>query len=105
MLVHLDSAELLNRYVLFEVSMDQSYVDSLDTGNLPKNWKASPAPAKLQAIGDDWVASGRSAVLRVPSILVPGEFNFLLNPRHRDFPNLRIGNLTRFHFDPRLMRR
>jgi RES domain-containing protein len=105
MLVHLDSPDLLKKYVLFEVSIDPSYVRDLDISMLPRNWKADPAPAKVQAIGDDWVAGGVSAVLRVPSILVPGESNYLLNLRHQDFAKLRIGTMIPFHFDPRLARR
>jgi hypothetical protein len=91
-LVHLDSPELLKKYLLFEVVIDSSCVRELDLSNLPRNWKANPAPARVQAMGDDWVAGGNSAVLRVPSTLVPGESTFLLNPRHPDFRKLRIGN-------------
>jgi RES domain-containing protein len=105
MLVHLDSPELLNRYVLFQVSIDPVLVEDLDPTTLPRNWKADPAPARVRAIGDDWVAGGASAVLRVPSTLVPGESNFLLNPRHKDFAGLRIGKALPFQFDPRLARR
>jgi RES domain-containing protein len=105
MLVHLDSPDLLKKYVLFEVSMDPSYVRDLDISSLPRNWKADPAPAKVHAIGDDWVAGGVSAVLCVPSTLVPGESNYLLNPRHPDFGKLRIGTMIPFQFDPRLARR
>jgi RES domain-containing protein len=105
MLVHLDSPELLDKYVLFQVSIDPSYVKDLDFASLPRNWKADPAPARVRAIGDEWIAGGASAVLRVPSTLVPGESNFLLNPRHQDFGNLRIGKALPFQFDPRLARR
>ena len=105
MLVHLDSPDLLKKYVLFEVSMDPSYVRDLDISTLPRNWKADPAPAKVQAIGDDWVAGGVSPVLCVPSTLVPGESNYLLNPQHPDFGKLRIGTMIPFQFDPRLARR
>jgi RES domain-containing protein len=105
MLVHLNSPDLLKKYVLFEVSIDPSYVRDLDISSLPRNWKADPAPAKVQAIGDEWVAGGTSAVLRVPSILVPGESNYLLNLRHQDFAKLRIGTMIPFQFDPRLARR
>jgi RES domain-containing protein len=80
-------------------------VGEIEPSNLPRNWKANPVPARVQAIGDDWVAGGRSAVLRVPSALVPAEFNFLLNPRHQDFAGLRIGKAVPFQFDPRFARR
>jgi len=104
-LVHLESPELLKRYLLFEVAIDVSCMDELDLSTLPRNWKADPVPPRVQAIGDGWVAGGHSAVLRVPSVLVPGESNFLLNPRHADFGKLRIGKARPFQFDPRFARR
>ena len=104
-LVHLDSPELLKKYVLFEVAVDEAYVDALDPSKLPRNWTVDPAPSEVQTIGDDWAAGGTSAVLRVPSTLVPGESNFLLNPRHPDFRKLRIGKALLFLFDPRFAHR
>ena len=77
----------------------------LDLSALPRNWKMNPAPAKVQAIEDDWIASGNSAVMRVPSALVPAESSFLLNPRHPDFRKLRISSALPFQFDPRFARR
>jgi RES domain-containing protein len=59
----------------------------------------------VQKIGDEWVTNATSAVLRVPSTLVPGEFNFLLNPRHADFPKLQFSGPIPFHLDPRLTER
>jgi RES domain-containing protein len=105
MLIHLDSPELLKRYSLFEVEMDLLYVAELDLSNFPRNWRANPTPAGVRALGDDWVASRRSVVLRVPSALVPAESTFLLNPQHPDFSKLCIGKAVPFQFDPRLARR
>jgi len=104
MLVHLDSAELLASYVLFEVRIDESLVEQVELSELPRNWRDDPPPRKVRAMGDAWVVGGTSAVLRVPSIVVPGENNFLLNPRHKDFPRLQIGKPLPFRFDPRLAR-
>ena len=104
-LVHLDSSALLEKYVLFDVVFDLSCMSEFDGSKLPKNWRASPVPLKLQAIGDDWVAGGSSAVLRVPSSLVPSESTFLLNPRHADFRRLRISKALAFKIDPRSARR
>jgi RES domain-containing protein len=102
MLVHLDSPELLKAYVLFEVSMEESLVVDLDRSALPKNWRSEPPPARVQAMGDAWVESATSVVLRVPSVIVPGESNFLLNPRHPDFSRVQIGKPIPFQFDSRL---
>jgi RES domain-containing protein len=101
MLVHLDSPDLLMKYIFFQVSIHPSFVEDLSVSRLPRNWKEDPIPARVQATGDDWVAGAASAVVRVPSALVPGESNFLLNPQHPDFRKLRIGP---FQYDPRLGR-
>jgi RES domain-containing protein len=104
-LVHLDSPDLLQKFVLFEVVIDDACVTDLDQRALPDDWRSDPPPRDAQKLGDDWVGTARSAVLRVPSAIVPGECNFLLNPRHPDFRKLRIGPPQSFFFDPRLTRR
>ena len=57
---------------------------------------------KSQALGDWWIDSRTSAVLMVPSTVIAGEFNYLLNPAHRDFSKIAIEPPALFHFDPRL---
>lgn len=104
-LVHLDSPDLLQKYVLFEVKVDDAFVTHLDPASLPNDWRADPPPISAQKLGDDWARSAKSAVLRVPSAIVTGEFNYLLNPRHPDFKKLKIGPPQSFFFDPRLDRR
>lgn len=101
-LVHLESAGMLSRYVVFQVEIDQPYIADLELRDLPKNWRAEPAPKRLQTLGDVWLDSGKSAVLRVPSAIVRGEFNYLLNPLHPDFSHLRISGPERFSIDKRL---
>jgi RES domain-containing protein len=53
-------------------------------------------------IGDEWLRSKASSVLRVPSVIIPDESNFLLDPTHPDFAKLSIGTPKEFWFDPRL---
>ena len=102
MLVHLHSEQVLERYRVAPVTFDSELVRDVDRARLPRNWRADPAPARLRAVGDRWVAGNESAVLRVPSAVVEGEFNFLLNPAHPDFARLVIGRPRAFRFDPRL---
>jgi RES domain-containing protein len=104
-LAHLGSADLLRYYVAIPVTFDSRLVLAVDASSLPKNWKTYPAPRSLRAIGDNWVSSGKSAVLRVPSVIVPSESNFLLNPQHIEYSKLVIGEALRFRFDPRLFGR
>jgi RES domain-containing protein len=102
-LVHLDSSALLEKYVLIQVDFEDSLMSDLSRTALPKNWGENPVPPSVQAVGDRWIAAGSTAVLRVPSALVPGESNFLINPRHADFPKLKISKPKSFRFDPRLV--
>ena len=69
---------------------------------LPPGWKRMPATRATAAFGDEWVQSARSAVMRVPSAVVPEEWNYLLNPAHPDFPKLVIGRPRTLKPDPRL---
>ncbi len=105
MLVHLQSEELLKRYVLFEVTFDDSLVTTIAPASLPKTWRKSPPPTALQRIGDAWLAAGASAILRVPSVIVPAEHNYLLSPAHADFARIVIGPKMSAQFDPRLVKR
>jgi RES domain-containing protein len=104
MVVHLDSSELLHNYVVFEVGIDESLVAKVGPSQLPRNWRADPPPKKVREVGDAWVRAGTSAVLQVPSATLPAEYNFLINPRHPDFPKLVIGKPSPFRFDVRLGR-
>jgi len=104
MLVHLDSSELLEKYVLIGVEFDPSLIRLVELSALPRHWTSDPPPPEVRSVGDDWVLARSSAVLQVPSTLVPGENNFLLNPEHQDFVGLRFGRPLAFRFDPRLKR-
>ncbi len=104
MLVHLQSQELLQRYVLFDIAFDSALQRRLEVKSLPKNWKKSPSPGAVQAMGDEWIANAGAVVLRVPSVLVPSEWNYLINPQHPDFKRLAIGPKQRIKFDSRLLR-
>jgi RES domain-containing protein len=102
MLVHMQSRELLLKYVIFPVTFDDSLVTDVDLNKLPSDWRASPASPAVQAIGDRWIASGASAVLRVPSVVVESEFNYMLNPQHADFGDIDVGKMQQIAFDSRL---
>jgi RES domain-containing protein len=70
--------------------------------SLPENWSESPAPHAAQEIGDDWVRNSASAVLEVPTSIVPLEKNYLLNPTHPDWSKIVMGEPQKFVFDERL---
>lgn len=104
MLAHLQSQQILARYVLCEARFDEKLVIAIKPSDLPKNWQTYPAPPALQQIGDDWAYSMRSAILQVPSALSPQDCNYLLNPLHKDSTRIKITKPRPFAFDPRLAR-
>jgi RES domain-containing protein len=81
---------------------DSLTIDTVKIGSLPKDWRRYPAPEALKDIGTTWVAKGSTAILTVPSAVIPEEQNYLLNPAHRDFRRIRIHKATPFQFDPRM---
>ena len=81
---------------------DDVPVTRLRPRDLPAGWRSHPAPEALADLGSDWAASGRTAVLMVPSPLIPQEENYLLSPEHADFRRLRVGRASAFRFDARM---
>jgi len=102
LLVRLRAPELLASYVSIPADFDDALVEVLGAASLPRGWRRSPPPTALLRIGDRFAATGRKAVLRVPSAVVPRESNYLLNPAHRDFARVAIGRPRSFDLDPRL---
>lgn len=104
MLVHLDSAEILQLYIVVPVTFDKRFCLTLDPTVLPADWTSVAHLPYTRDIGTTWVARNDSVVLGVPSSIVGIETNFLLNPQHPDFHKLEIGSARKFHYDPRLLK-
>ena len=101
-LVHLD-LRLRNRFKAFLFQCPASLVHRIALLDLPKDWRQQPPPASTQRLGDAWMQQGRSPVLAVPSIIIPEELNYLLNPAHADFHKITVTESRDFVFDPRLL--
>lgn len=75
---------------------------TLVPSSLPLDWRAIKHPESTKAVGDAWVRSGESAIFRVPSVLIPAEYNLILNPIHPDFHKIVIGTPEDFNFYSRM---
>jgi RES domain-containing protein len=91
-------------YVAIPISFDEALVQRVDLRHLPDEWAQHPPSHETQALGTHWAIEGASAVLAVPSSIIPIEHNFLINPHHPDFCKISIGKLDTFSFDKRLLR-
>lgn len=102
--VHLDLSEDLpldRFYVEIEIPDDISILE-VKLEDLPDDWNYNPPAITTQTIGDDFVIYNEAAILKVPSSIVPQEFNYLINPNHTDFSKIKILNSTRMFFDSRI---
>lgn len=77
-------------------------VEIVEIADLPLDWREYPAPESLQAIGRQWLKRAKTAVLSVPSAVIPHERNYLLNPIHHNVAHLTISKAEPFSFDPRM---
>lgn len=84
-MVHLNDYRLLEQYRLLEVSFHEDDLMRLPVDRLPDDWMVEPAPASTAEIGDSWLESQSSLALAVPSVVVPREMNYLINPAHVSF--------------------
>jgi RES domain-containing protein len=101
-LVHLNPP-MPFRYVTIRLEFDAALAEKFPVTELPVEWREEPPPPATQKIGDTWIKAARSAVLELPSVIIPGEANYLLNPLHGDYAKLVIGATEPFAFDPRLI--
>jgi len=92
-MVHLDDYRLLEHYAVLEVHLPEEAILQLAPDQLPHDWRDEPAPGSTAELGDDWLLSMSSLVLAVPSVVVPQECNYLLNPEHPDFAAV-VGTAT-----------
>jgi RES domain-containing protein len=97
--------ELAQEYVLISCSFSADLMEKVSLHALPRDWRRSPAPGELQALGDQWIREARSLVLQVPSAIIEHEYNYLINPRHAGFRRLNRRKPERFTFDLRLLQK
>ena len=102
-LVHVDTKSLPD-LVVFRVGVPKGIATTtIEPDALPGDWRDVPGPEALTAIGDDWLNAGETALLVVPSALVPIETNVVINPDHDDFDGLDISSPFDLPLDRRLL--
>lgn len=103
-LVHfeIDVRDLPTRYRLLKLRAPDALVEDLLATDLPTDWLEHID--RTRAIGDRWLQASRSALLRVPSAVVPETFNVLLNPRHAHAGQIELAQVSEHALDPRLLK-
>ncbi len=89
--------------MVIEIADNLSQV-KLNIADLPKNWNRNPIAKATQYIGNDFLSSNLYLILQAPSATVPGDWNYIINPRHPDFKELKVIMTEPFEFDSRLFK-
>lgn len=104
--VHLDPDEVPANLVAVSADIPKGVlIKALDAADLARDWRQYPAPEYLAQAGTEWARSQGSAVLAVPSALIPQEMNYLLNPTHPEFSRIQTNKPEAFAFDPRMWKK
>lgn len=103
--VHTPLGNVPTDYYIISVKLPAVKVLELTTAKLPSGWNVFPHEQSTQRLGDLFVQNNKFLVMRVPSAVVQGDFNYLINPLHADFPKVKIVNTQSFNFDPRLFKK
>ena len=105
-LAHFTDYVIPDDLVLLSISLPTELkAEEMKLSKLPKNWRAFPAPQQLKRFGDDWVKKNSSLVLKVPSVLVENEFNYVINPAHDEIRKVKIVKKEKFGVDERFLKR
>ncbi|MBW4360267.1 RES family NAD+ phosphorylase [Flavobacterium taihuense] len=104
-LVHLSLATLPNDFVMLTIDIpDTILVEVLDLNKVNLDWNVFPCTFETPLLGDDFIKRNKACVLKVPSAVVKGDFNFLINPYHFDFYKIKIIEQADFPFDKRIFK-
>ncbi|MFN0145820.1 MAG: RES family NAD+ phosphorylase [Dehalococcoidia bacterium] len=103
-LVHLEGGLPAGSYVAAEVQVDDDLpLLSMPPNRLPVGWDSVPADASSVGFGDEWLAQAETVGLIVPSVIVRGHKNVVLNPAHERFAEISVIDVQPFTFDRRLL--
>lgn len=103
--VHLPIGLIPKDYYLITIEIpNEIRFKELDINTLAKNWQDFPYTGYTQDIGEDFILKCDFLILKVPSAVVQGDFNYLINPAHKEFGKIKIMRIERFSFDERLFK-
>jgi len=98
--VHLEEMPFSLSITVYSIP-DKSWKE-FSMNDLPQNWLQIPAPEETKEWGSHFLQQAKFLALKVPSVIIPSEFNFILNPLHPDFKKVNIKEVHSFTFDARI---
>lgn len=104
-IVHIPAGIVPKDYDVVTIDIpDSASVKTLHIQDLPANWNSNPISALTQRIGNKFLSGQKELVLKAPSAIIQDEWNYTLNPIHKDFQKVKVISTEPFAFDTRLFK-
>lgn len=104
-IVHIPAGIIPKDYYMVTIDIpDSASVKILDIKDLPANWNSNPIPVLTQRIGNTFLSGQKELALKGPSAIIKDEWNYIINPAHPDYKEVRVINMDPFVFDTRLFK-
>jgi RES domain-containing protein len=84
------------------IEIDDDLIEIIKKDELPSNWYAIPSSSSTKIFGSEKLRSSSFPIIRVPSVVIPNEFNYIINPLKTDSLNLKITAIEPYDFDFRI---
>ena len=91
-----------NDYKIMVIYHPEEHIEQIITSNLPKDWRSMESYDQLQKMGDSWYDEQRSLCLKVPSSILPDNYNIIFNTTHPEFKNVKLIDVLDYEPDERL---
>jgi RES domain-containing protein len=100
--VNVNIDEIPRALCITTIEVPETSIIELHEKNLPGNWKEVPAPSSTKELGTKLLQEAKALIIKVPSTIIPNEYNFLINPRHPEIDTVRIEGVVDFVYDVRI---
>src|SRR6201986_94908 len=104
--VHIQAGIVPKDYYMVTIEIpDDASINTLHLKDLPGNWNNNPISSSTQRIGSTFISEQKALVLKVPSAIIKDEWNYIINPMHEDFRDIKILSIEPFALDVRLFKK
>lgn len=102
-LVQVNDRRYFDSCLQYFIEIPEQLIFKPDQNSLPEGWDSIPYGSKSQKFGDEWLNRMDYVALKIPSVVVPMEFNYVINPAHHKFPDIKLSDGEKVRFDPRFL--
>lgn len=103
-MVHISTDALLIDFHMISIDVPADNLFFISREQLPPDWRNIPAPPSTRQIGDQFCQANQHFVLQLPSVIIPEEYNYLINPNHPESHQMKVIHAEPFTFDTRFFK-